>query len=453
VLLVGGLADNVSPNWAIAHKYIRLSNGMNTNCVLPWMHTAIEPNGRVRPCCIADYNFTMGNLNETPLLKDIFTNNTYNDFRKRLLTSDTLPSECNKCAINEAAGLSSYRTRSNEKYKDFVETLEPNLSGEAEFKQLFIDYRFSNKCNFKCITCGPSLSSSHAVEHKKLYKISKNYSDIDLIGPSIIEVNSENFLEQFKTFSKDVREIYFAGGEPLMNDHHYDILNIFIETQQPVTIFYNTNFSTLNYQQYDLLDMWSKINGRVDLFISIDGVDEQGELIRSGIDLEKFAENVKRLRQAAIPNLKLNFSITYGLTNYRDVVKTTRWLDSLVDSDLNITIVYNPIIYRPAFSMLAMTKDQIDQALATVKQQFADWVAEDPNSNVAKSRLELADQLLLKFIAGAKASRYEDSVAVKDIQGAMNYMDSLDSLRKTNWKKTLSDMYNDWNEILRVNNA
>lgn len=420
-------------------------------CVLPWMHTAIEPNGRVRPCCISEYSFTMGNLNKTPLLKDIFNNDTYKDFRQRLLTSNTLPSECNKCAINESAGLSSYRTRSNEKFKDFVETLEPNSSGEAEFKQLFIDYRFSNKCNFKCITCGPGLSSSHAVEHKKLYKLSNNEFDIN--GPSIIEVNSENFLEQFKTFSKDIREIYFAGGEPLMNDHHYDILNIFIETQQPVTIFYNTNFSTLNYQQYDLLDMWSKINGKVDLFVSIDGVDEQGELIRSGIDLEKFAENVRKLRQAARPNLALNFSITYGLTNYRDVIKTTRWLDSLVDGDLNIIIGYNPIIYRPAFSMLSMTEDQLNNAVVTVKQQLADWQATEPSNLRIQRRINNTKEVFLKFIEGAKASRYEDAVAVEDIKSAMGYMDSLDVLRKTNWKETLSDMYNDWNEILKANDV
>jgi len=416
------------------------------------MHTAIEPNGGVRPCCISDYKFTMGNLNQTPLLKDIFNNDNYKDFRKRLLTNDTLPKECHKCTISEAAGLSSYRTRSNEKFKDFVEKLEPNLSGEAEFKQLYIDYRFSNKCNFKCITCGPSLSSSHVVEHKKLYKLNPNYTEIDLNGPSIIEVNSKNFLEQFKTFSKDIREIYFAGGEPLINDHHYDILNLFIESQQAVKIFYNTNFSNLNYQGYDILDIWSKINGPIDLFISIDGVDEQGELIRSGLDLEKFADNVKRLRQAALPNLSLHFSITYGLTNYRDIVKTTRWLDSLVESDLNISIGYNPIIFKHAFSMLSMTEDQIDNALVTIKQQFADWVAEDPSSKVAKSRLHFANDSLFKFIEGAKASRYENAVAVKDINGVMIYMDKLDQLRKTNWKETLSDMYNDWKEILKANN-
>jgi len=396
----------------------------------------------------------MGNLNKTPLLKDIFNNDTYKDFRKKLLTNDELPPECNKCAINESAGLSSYRTRSNEKFKDFVETIEPNLSGEAEFKQLFIDYRFSNKCNFKCITCGSSLSSSHAVEHKKLYKLNANYyTEFDINGPSIIEVNTESFFEQFKTFSHDIREIYFAGGEPLMNDHHYDILNLFIETQQPVTVFYNTNFSTLNYQQYDLLDMWSKINGRVDLFISIDGIDEQGEFIRSGIDLEKFAENVQRLRQAAIPNLSINFSITYGLTNYRDVIKTTQWLDNLVDSDSNITISYNPIVYRPAFSLLSMTEDQLANAVVTVKQQLAEWQAVDPNNQSIKKRIKYATDIFLKYIEGAKNSRYEDSAAVKDILGAINYMDSLDPLRKTNWKKTLADMHNDWQEILRVNNV
>jgi hypothetical protein len=32
-------------------------------------------------------------------------------------------------------------------------------------------------------------------------------------------------------------------------------------------------------------------------------------------------------------------------------------------------------------------------------------------------------------------------------------MDSLDQLRKTNWKETLADMHNDWQEILRVNDV
>jgi hypothetical protein len=103
--------------------------------------------------------------------------------------------------------------------------------------------------------------------------------------------------------------------------------------------------------------------------------------------------------------------------------------------------------------MLSMTEDQIDKALATIKQQFADWVAEDPNSNVSKSRLHFASDLLFKFVEGAKASRYESAVAVKDIKGAMKYMDNLDQLRKTNWKETLADMHNDWQEILRVNDV
>lgn len=421
-----------------------INNIPKSFCVLPWMHTAIEPNGSVRSCCISEYNSRLGNLNETPMLKDIFNNNNYINLRKRLLTDDSLPPECYKCKIVEDAGMSSYRIRSNRKYKDFIETLEPNPSGEAEFKQLYIDYRFSNKCNFKCITCGPSLSSSHAVEFRKLA-----INDT----PALIEVDSKSFFEQFKTFSSDIREIYFAGGEPLINDHHYDILNHFIETQQPVSIYYNTNFSNLNYQTYDLLDMWSKINGPVDLFISIDGIGEAGEMIRSGLDLEQFAKNVHKVKNSGLRNVRMHFSITYGLTNYRDVIKTAQWLDNLSGHDKNVSIGYNPIMHRTAFSILSMTPQQIENAICIVNAQLNEWSELDQSDDVIQHRITTAKESFLKFIEGAVENRYENSVILDDVQKAIAYMNSRDPLRKINWKETLSDMYNDWLEILKTKDA
>ena len=391
-----------------------------------------------------EFNQSMGNLNTTPKLKDIFNDEPYRDLRRRMLTGPDLPKECNKCYVEEQSK-SSYRSRSNQKYADIVSALEPDPSGYAEFRQVFIDYRFSNKCNFKCITCGPEFSSSHAVEFAKLpYFLDDN----PWKKSPYIEIKTADFFDQFVEFSKDIREIYFAGGEPLMSDHHYDILNYFITTQQPVKIFYNTNFSDLRYKGFDVIDLWSKVNGVVDLFVSIDGYGERGELIRSGLDTEKFEKNVQLLLERKPKNVKLHFSITFGLTNFRDVVDTTKWLDGLVKGNTAITIGYNPIIFAPAFSYLSLTDKQMDAGLALVNEQVAEYEKQDtPSSHIRVKHLRDG---FVSFLQNAKNNRNTD---IDNIESQIRYLDNIDPMRKTDWKTTLSDMYNDWQEILKSENT
>ena len=116
-------------------------------CILPWIHTAIDPDGTIRPCCMADFTYRMGDLNQTPLLEDIFNNDKYKSFRLAMVNGPELPKVCRSCKVQEDAGAASYRNRKNREYADVIDKLEIQPDGTAEFKQLYIDYRFSNKCN------------------------------------------------------------------------------------------------------------------------------------------------------------------------------------------------------------------------------------------------------------------------------------------------------------------
>ena len=53
-----------------------------------------------------------------------------------------------------------------------------------------------------------------------------------------------------------VEEIYFAGGEPLLMEEHYRILNRLVDDgrTEEVTLKYNTNFSTMAYKKTNVLD-------------------------------------------------------------------------------------------------------------------------------------------------------------------------------------------------------
>jgi len=419
------------------------SNIPKSFCILPWIHTAIDPDGTIRPCCMADFSYRMGDLNETPLLKDIFNNDKYKKFRMQMINGPELPPPCRSCKIQEDAGVVSYRTRKNVEYADVIDNLVVNHDGSAEFKQLYIDYRFSNKCNFKCITCGPSLSTSHALEMVKLG---------NPIQDSIL-VEVTDFTEQFQTFSKDIREIYFAGGEPLISDHHYEILNMFIESQQPVFIHYNTNLSELNYKGIDVIDLWTKINGNVFIGASIDGFDTSGETIRFGLDTAVFKRNVQKINNSP-KEIKLNFNITFGTTNYETVVDTVRELFALMPQDREFHVTFNPIFGPDYFAVHFLSAWQIERAVNLISKQIDELEAELNQTYKLESPYNAYNAIknlrenFLQVIKEAPANHL--TVDRKDaILKAIKRLDSQESIRKTNWRRDLPSMYRDWQEILQ----
>ena len=349
--------------------------------------------------------------------------------------------------MQEDAGAPSYRTRKNEEYADVIDNLEIRSDGTADFVQLYIDYRFSNKCNFKCITCGPLLSSSHAIEENKIH------SRFEGFQPKKAYIEVEHFAEQFDSFSKDIREIYFAGGEPLIMDHHYEILNSFIESQQPVKIRYNTNLSELNYKGIDVVDLWTKINGEVCIGASIDGFDISGETIRFGLDTAVFKQNVQKINNSP-KEIRLNFNITFGTTNYETVVDTVRELFSLMPQDREFHITFNPIFGPEYFAVHFLSAWQIERAVNLITKQIDELEAElnqtyklEPPYNAYNAIKNLRENFL-QVIKEAPANHL--TVDRKDaILKAIKRLDSQETIRKTNWRRDLPSMYRDWQEILQ----
>ena len=77
----------------------------------------------------------------------------------------------------------------------------------------------------------------------------------------ILQIRKGNtaFMEQFDPYLHTVEKIYWAGGEPLLMDEHWYIMNKLVEMgRTDVRIFYNTNFSKLTYKDEDAVELWKK---------------------------------------------------------------------------------------------------------------------------------------------------------------------------------------------------
>jgi len=110
-----------------------------------------------------------------------------------------------------------------------------------------------------------------------------------------------------------VEEIYFAGGEPLIMDEHYYILEKLIARgRRDVKIRYNTNLLKIRYRHWDNLELWSNFD-RVDIMASLDAMGARAEYIRSGTVWSSIDANIRRL--IASPNVTFHVQPTIQVLN------------------------------------------------------------------------------------------------------------------------------------------
>lgn len=260
----------------------------NKKCILPWIHMHGDTDGIYKLCCHVDNK----DANSTDLgyhtqsFNEVWNDEPMRRIRRMYLRNE-VPQECYvTCHKKEeqSRGL-SFRTQHNSKWahKHYLwDTTNPD--GSVDEPISYFDIRWSNVCNFKCRICGPRNSTKWISDYKKLtgkvpYGVQDYWADNDKLWNDI------------PTFIDNVEEVYFAGGEPLMMDEHYKLLEYLIENNKTdLQLTYNTNLSVLKYKHYDLRELWGHFK-RIVLWPSIDGMGKEAEYSRSGLNWNQFQKN------------------------------------------------------------------------------------------------------------------------------------------------------------------
>ena len=296
-----------------------------TICAIPWMHLNFEPNGKVVPCCLTStHNYFAGDLT-TDSIEEIWNSDNMKSLRLQMVNGEE-PKICSTCFNKERVTGLSGRIHHNKAFPKVLERI-PKITDQtgyvSEMNLLYWDFRFSNLCNLKCRSCGPRYSSAWVPDAKKLGLIS-NQDKVWNID-SVDNTNNFDFLtEQINV----VEKIYFAGGEPLMMDEHWQILELLDKNKRhDVKISYNTNCTTFTYKNKDVFDYWKKWNAdKLEIWPSIDEIGPRAELIRSGTVWSKVEANLKRL--TTLDNTLIQPGITVGAWN---VFRLPEIINHLVD--------------------------------------------------------------------------------------------------------------------------
>lgn len=288
----------------------------DTWCVLPWSHLYVGPNGKIAPCCVGK---PLGDYGKTTL-EDAWNSEPMKQLRLDM-QNGVKNDICSSCYKKEDMGFHSMRQSSNDTMKEIADVVRSKTNNDGsmdEFKLYYLDVRFNNLCNFKCRTCNPFFSSSIAVEHIQNPSLKKFEKKIE---SGIIQ--NKNIISEIEKQYPNVTRIYFAGGEPMMQEEHWDILKYYVDTDtaKNVSLVYSTNTSRFTYKNNSVFDYWKHFKS-VHVQTSIDAEGKRAEYWRDGTVWEDIINNIRLIKENNI-QWSIHSVISWAtIYSYVELVKT-----------------------------------------------------------------------------------------------------------------------------------
>lgn len=269
----------------------------------------LTPNGKISACCLENPNSILYGHIDRDSLKDAFNSTPIKQLRKDLMNNVPRPDVCSRCYAREDSSGTSHRNEYNHRFGHLKKEALKNTQSNGYVKEMKIaywDFRLSNTCNLRCRTCGPIFSSSwfpDAIKMKwDMPEVRKN--DV-CTHANQLEIESQM---QF------AEEMYFAGGEPLLAQQHYDILNKLIQQKRThVRLSYNSNCTQLSFKGQEVIPLWQQFL-HVRISPSIDDVGPRAEYLRKGTKWDVLLANLVRIRQE-VPRAVIAPNITVSAFN------------------------------------------------------------------------------------------------------------------------------------------
>ena len=352
-------------------------------CLAPWTHTYISPQSERRICCASreEHSFIHqyidgSNTNHNKAeyapdtLENFWNSEHVRNIRLKMLRGEA-PPECVVCN-EKILSLSPYRDY-------FTKELFPHLvdeaikstdeTGRTSLKPRSFDYRFTNKCNFKCRMCGDQLSSSWEQEkrkHNTWTPESHPWMTVE-IDKKIKHFQKETVEKEFldAILKNEVEEIYWVGGEPLAWDLHWQVMQFLVDSDKAKNIYirYNTNLSIIQWKGRDLLtDLLPHFKGYA-IYASIDAIGSIGEYIRTGLDWNKWKQNLDHAiihsKEKTDAKVLLDITLTLpGLFGLKELVDFAKSRDLALEP--KIVYAFDPSI---AISPLALPRELLNEVV------------------------------------------------------------------------------------------
>jgi len=412
---------------------------MKKICILPFMHTLVLPNGDITLCCNSEVRDGMPTVADKGL-DNILNNSHHVEIRKQMLAGEQ-PDICRRCWDNEELGIKSYRQQQNFTYlKYFPRLLTANKSGIIAAGVKYLDVRFNNTCNLKCVMCSSSYSSAWIDDEKKLIPLISNTSLKGELSHRTTHYDKESYkwarddqiLETIIKNAHSLERIHFAGGEPLLSKQHNILLKELVRIGVASKLFlsYNTNGE---YIDQTVLDIWSNFK-RVKIFYSLDHIEDKNDYIRYPSKWTTNIEKFKLIEESSPKNVDWRIASTVSVLNVAYLPEFIEWkisqnFKNIHSNWLDGRLLYANILEYPKYlNMNILPTDYKD----LIKDKFKSYKI--PNTYKKNYNRIVNDTLNYMY----SESNTDQLPVLKE------YLEGLDVIRGTDFRKTfpiLADLF------------
>lgn len=374
-------ADLVRPTELTEREQFLLKES-RTFCIYPWIHIHAYPTGEAYPCCHAEMGpGRIGNCRENTL-EEIWRDRPLQQLRRDMLSETPNPA-CGRCYEQEAAGFFSGRRSANKHHGHHIKKLESN-----PFELTYWDIRFSNLCNLKCRSCGHIFSSQWYQDQARL--AGPGWKDRNTVLNYAGRTETDMW-EQLIPHLDYVEQIYFAGGEPLLMEEHYRILEELLRRgRRDVRLIYNTNFTHTDLKGRSVFEYWQQFHS-VAVGASLDASGARGEYIRRGTDWAQVEQNRRDMLRIC-PEVDFYISPTLSILNAEHLPEFHRdWVTQglIRAQDLNVNILQDPAYYR-----IDIATPEYKARLTELYTQHIEWLRPQDPLNRATTGFEAALQFM-----------------------------------------------------------
>lgn len=244
-------------------------------CPIPWVSLSLGAQTTPRLCCHQSYELEPQKLTDLEKLFHV-------ESIREQIKQGKIPLQCKGCFDLEAAGCFSPRL-------DYL-----NRFGETEEVAIkYLDVTFNNDCNLECVMCSPMYS----YKLNKFFHQGLNFPKVDRWSINITD-------EKLHSLLPGLQMLTITGGEPFVSKQVLSFIKSVYQSgySKNITLRLFTNLTRLDLDLLKILESFKN----VEIYLSIDSVEENYEYIRYPAKWKKITENLELLKSHQFPHLEIN---------------------------------------------------------------------------------------------------------------------------------------------------
>ena len=380
------------------------------------------------------------------------------EMRKQMLEG-TRPSECEYCWKIEDIGRDNISDRV---FKTVIYTDEKiNEIAKAPWDQDVdletLEIAFDRTCNFACSYCNASFSTAWArdIKNNGIYQglISDGAKAFEQDGSwaDATRDKEENpyigaFWQWWPALSKSLKELRITGGEPLMSDDVWKLMDKFGEEKLDLKLAINSNLGSKESLIDRLIEKSHHIK-HLDLYTSCEAIGEQAEYIRDGLDYRQYLRNSERvLEQANLKHFGIMMTITslclFTITDFMDIILQwkRKYPNKLISMSINL-------LRFPSFMSPLALPEHIKKDRMIALKTWRDAHANEP----LLGEWELASlDRLIDYLDIVKTPHSKTSALEMQWSDFKLFFEQYDKRRSKNFRTTFPPILIEWVDTIEI---